>query len=284
MNTVNNTNSVDLSQAPGGDLNLDDIFGDEPNPNQQPTTTVNNAPQATTTEPEPFLKTSTGTVYKTAEDAAKGVEHKDQLIAQLRQQLSETTGADPLKKGPTTTSAPRNYLDDKDGYFRDLSKAVEDRNPEKYMEVQSKFVLDTLAPLGPAITNLVRTSALDALEKEIPDIRKFANSDDYAKTLESYPLLKGAIQMAENNPAASNQLPEFYKMVYNVNRGTKLPEIVEQARTAATPQTTRPTVTSTVPSAPSGSSPSANPSLDSKDGRRAIIEQQERSGVLNLRF
>lgn len=279
-NTVNN--SVDLSGAPGGDLSLDDIFGDDPGLNGQPTTTETNAPQTTTTESEPFLKTSTGTVYKTAEDAAKGVEHKDQLIAQLRQQLNDTTGRDPLKKSEPT--GPKNYLDDKDGYFRDLSKAVEDRNPEKYMEVQSKFVLDTLAPLGPAISNLVRTSALDSLEKEIPDIRKFANSDDYAKTLEQYPLLKGAIQMAENNPAASNQLPEFYKMVYNVNRGTRLPEIVEQARNTGAPQSTRPTVSSTVPSPPSSSGSNAAPSLDSKEGRRAIIEQQERSGVMNLRF
>lgn len=280
----NNSRAVDLNGAPGGDLNLDDIFGNEDVLGSQTTTPESNTPQATTTEPEPFLKTSTGTVYKSAEDAVKGVEHKDQLITQLRQQLNEATGKDPLKRTPEPTNVNKNYLDDKGLYFRDLSKSVEDKNPERYMEVQTKLIYDTLAPLAPAITSLVRNSAIESLEKELPDFRKFAASDDYSQTLEKFPLLKGAIEVAERNPQASNQLPEFYKLVYNAHRGSKLPEIVEQARSSAAPQTTRPTVSSGVTTPPSNAAVAATPSLETKEGRKAIIEQQEKSGILNLRW
>src|SRR5882762_2477743 len=134
MAVSNASLSVDLSDAPGGDLSLDDIFGDD---SQQTTTAVSTESQTTSTnESEPFLKTATGTVYKSVEDAVKGVEHKDALIAQLRQELSDKTGRDPLKRETVTNGGPKNYLEDKDTYFKDLSSAVEAKDPEKYMEVQ----------------------------------------------------------------------------------------------------------------------------------------------------
>lgn len=276
--------TVNLYDAPGADLTLEEIFG-EIEPQGQPTTTTEpEKPQVTTTESQPFLKTSTGTVYKTADDAIKGVEHKDSLIAQLRQQLSDATGTDPLRKNQRQPDeGPKNYHEDKDRFFLDLAKAVEEKDPGRYMEVQSKLIMDTLAPLAPAITNLMRNDAIEAVEREIPDFRKFANSDEFKDTLEHYPLLKGAIDVAERNPQAGNQLPEFYKMVYNVNRGSRVAEIVEQAKNATTP-IQRPTVTSTVPPPLNTTNVAAAPSLDTREGRKALIEQQERAGVLDRRL
>lgn len=281
---------VDLSDAPGGELDLDALFG---NPEVQPTTTVSTQPpqtdpQATTpSESEPFLKTATGTVYKSAEDAVRGVEHKDQLIAQLRQQLAQQTGSDPLKRQQASTpSAPENtnYLENQEAYFRDLGKAVEAKDQAKYLDVQRKFVYDALAPLTPTITTLVRTQAASTVEAEIKDFRQFQQSEDYVKTLDSMPMLKNAIEIAESNPTAAGQLPEFYKMAYYVHQGLKLPEIVQAQRVNA-PEPVRPTVTSTPVTAPATNAGRvAQPSLNTPEGRKAIIEQQERLGVGDLKF
>ena len=280
---------VDLSDAPGGELDLDALFG---NPEVQPTTTVSTQPpqtdpSATTpVESEPFLKTATGTVYKSAEDAVKGVEHKDQLIAQLRQQLAQQTGTDPLRRQPQSTNPPEstNYLDNQEAYFRDLGKAVEAKDQAKYLDVQRKFVYDALAPLTPTITTLVRAQAANNVETEIRDFRQFQQSDDYVKTLESMPMLKNAIEIAETNPTAASQLPEFYKMAYYVHKGLKLPEIVQAQRPVAA-EPVRPTVTSTPVTAPATTAGRvAQPSLNTPEGRKAIIEQQERLGVGDLKF
>jgi len=284
MAVSNASLSVDLSDAPGGDLSLDDIFGDD---SQQTTTAVSTESQTTSTnESEPFLKTATGTVYKSVEDAVKGVEHKDALIAQLRQELSDKTGRDPLKRETVTNGGPKNYLEDKDTYFKDLSSAVEAKDPEKYMEVQSKFVMDTLAPLAPTMSAFVRSQAIESVEQEIPDFRKFTQSEDYGKTLESYPLLKQAIGAAESNPQLGAQLSEFYKLAYHVHNGVRLPEIVQQTKNGGVAQNTRPTVTSTTVQPPASSQGSvvSKPTLETKEGRKALIEQQERLGIQDLRF
>jgi|SRR5882672_1498356 len=276
-------NSVDLSDAPGGDLSLDDIFGEGASSVSASNT---NTQQVITNESEPFLKTSTGTVYKTVEDAVKGTEHKDSLIADLRQQLNSATGHDPLKKNQQQVEGRKSYQADRDAYFRDLSRAVEEKNPEKYLEVQSQLIMDTLAPLGPTISSFVRSQAIETVEHEIADFRKFANSDEYKQTLDSFPLLKEAINVAESNPQAGNQLPEFYKMAYHVHHGVKLPELVQQARNGQGVQQTRPTVQSNqvAPPPTQGTQSQAQPSLETKEGRKAIIEQQERLGVQNWRL
>ena len=88
---------INTSDAPGGDYSLDDIFGDNSSTptTDVPTPTETPAPLATTPA-EPVIKTKTGTVYKTLGDAVEGIEHKDALIAQLRDQVKKNTGADPL--------------------------------------------------------------------------------------------------------------------------------------------------------------------------------------------
>jgi hypothetical protein len=271
MSETNNF-AVSFEEAPHGDLSLDDIFGDP-----QPTAVTTTEPEQTpASQAQPFLKTATGTVYNSADDAVKGIEHKDQLIAELRQKLSSTNGVDPIKQ-PT---GPKNYLDDKEGYFRDLSDAVATKNPERYMEIQSKFVLDNLAPIAPAITNLVKANAVEQVVVQVPKFKEFMASQDYHDTLDALPLLKGAIETTERNPAASDQLPQLYRMAYDISAARKIPDLVRQAR----PVETRPTVQSTPMSAPNTPNPSAQPDLSTPEGRKAIIAQQEKAGVLNLRW
>lgn len=281
--TNNPTGQVSFDDAPGGDLDLDALFG---NPEVQPTTaSAQPEPQPVTpvVADEPFLKTATGTVYKTAEEAARGVEHKDSLIAQLRQQLSEATGNDPLKKTPQA-KGPVNYIEERDAYFKDLNEAVEKKDTAKYIDVQRKLILDTIAPLAPTITSLVKTQAANAVETEIKDFRQFQHSDEYVKTLDTLPMLKDAIRVAESSPEAVNQLPELYKMAYLANQGRRLPEIVQSQRNV-TPTAVRPTVSSTPVAAPATpSTPQVQPTLDTSAGRKAIIEQQERAGVESLKF
>lgn len=275
-------NTVDLSGAPGGDFDLDDIFQ---NPEVTPTTaTEDQTPTPTETTPvdESFLKTATGTVYKSQEDAVKGIEHKDTLIAQLRQELAAKTGSDPLKKPPEQTG-PTNYLQDNETYFKDLSKAVETKDQARYMEVQRKFVFDSLAPLAPTLTSLMKEQAANVVESEVKGFRQFVTSEDYTKTLDSFPLLKEAIRVAESNPESSQQLPEFYKMAYYASQGARVPEIV-RASTNRTAEPVRPTVSSSpIPPSTSGNRV-VTPSLNTSEGRKAIIEQQERAGVQDLRM
>src|SRR5271166_655933 len=85
-------------------------------------------PEVAPAEPSRFeLKTKTGTVYKTAEDAVKGIETKDRTIEQLRSMIAAVTGEDPLSKAgikPGTTNAPQkpvSYLQDRRRFAQDLT-------------------------------------------------------------------------------------------------------------------------------------------------------------------
>src|SRR5882672_10860068 len=86
-----NGGRIDLSAAPGGNLDWDSLF---PNPElaasqsqAAPGTNLDGQPQAQQSN-EPFLKAG-DTVYKSAEDAINGTVHKDTLIARYRGYLSD---------------------------------------------------------------------------------------------------------------------------------------------------------------------------------------------------
>src|SRR5258707_14046376 len=102
-----NTGRIDLSAAPGADLDWDQLF---PNPEvqsaSQPQTASNGTnqqqqPQANQTQP--FLK-SGETVYNTVDDAIQGTAHKDQLIARYLGFLAEQ-GVDPNTLQPVSRAA-----------------------------------------------------------------------------------------------------------------------------------------------------------------------------------
>ncbi len=97
-----------FNDAPGGDIDLDKLF---PNPElalqapSQPPAAEPAAPQAPAAE-QYFLKTATGTVYKSAEDAIRGTEEKDRVIQQLREKIAQSEGQDPLKKSQQAAQPP----------------------------------------------------------------------------------------------------------------------------------------------------------------------------------
>lgn len=264
-------------------LNLDDVFGNpdltQNDPNAQPvqhTTEVATSPQPT----EPFLRTASGTVYKSAEDAAKGVEHKDQLIAKLRQEAIERTGIDPVTGQPVQRKIdpPKSYTQDHKRFIDDLANAAKSNDSEAYTRVQSQFVQDVLAPWAPALTTLARTQAVESVAQSVPEFRQFMGSADYNETLERFPLLKDAIAQSESNPSASDQVAQLYRMTFEL--ASKKPEVV-RAQAQPIP---RPTVSSTsLPSLPPSGS-NAVPDMGTSEGRKAIMEAHERAGVLNMRL
>lgn len=274
--------TVDLTDAPGGDLSLDDIFGGSSETPTTVATTPNPQETQTTTPEEPFIRTKTGTVYKNSEDAVKGIEHKDALIAQLRSELKTKTGNDPLVS--RSSSQPTSYSDNPDKYFEEISNAVTKGDKQAYMEVQRKLIMDTLSPMAPTLSALSRANAERVVSNEISEFKGFVGSDHYNQILEQTPLLKDAILSAEMNPAAAGQLPELYKVAYWSSVGRRTPELVQsvqQTQQHATPP--RPTVHSAAVIPPPQTN-TAPPSLDTKEGRAEIIRRQEAAGVMNLRM
>ena len=277
---------MDFSDAPSGDLNLDDVFGPDSNTvttqspdTKEPPAAVDSTKQST----EPFIKTRTGTLYKTPEDAVEGIEHKDALIAQLREQVRNNTGHDPLVAKPDTKQ-PVNYVVDQDKYFEDIARAVETKNTKAYMEAQQKLIWDSLGPIAPTITALSRANAERVVAEQLPEFKGFLNSEQYQTIGQSSPLLLDAIKAAESNPAAASQLPELYRIAYLASQGSRVPELIQSAQHSVQQVTPRPTVQSTQLAPPPTNSSQVQPGLNSTAERKAMIERQEASGVLNLKW
>lgn len=277
---------MDISDELAG-LSLDDVFGtaDAPNPND-PTAA---APQDVTppaqqvTPAEPFLKASTGTVYKSAEDAVRGIEQKDALIQKLRQEAIERTGVDPVT-GQPVHKAPSvvNYTQDSEKFLTDLRDAATKGDTKRYVEIQKQLVSDVISPYAPMLTGYAKQQAQEAVSAKYSDFKQFAHSEDFTRTLDENPILKNSIQMAESSPERSGDLTEFYGMAYKLNSARKLPEIVQQQ---AAVNTVRPTLQSGAPQAPVASSKvAAAPSLDSPEGRAEIIRQFEARHGNNVRI
>jgi hypothetical protein len=279
--------TINFDDAPGGDISLDDIFGEA-----SPATTPvieSNEPQTTapaTTPVGPFLKTKTGTVYKSVEDAVEGIEHKDTLIAQLREQVKQRTGDDPLaaRRSPAP-NAPVNYNDNNEQYFTDIANAVEKKDTRAYMAAQQKLIMDSLGFLSPTITSLSKANAERVVSEQIPEFKGFLSSEHYAHISEESPLLADAIRSAEANPAAANQLPELYRIAYLANQGRRVPELIQSAGNRTPAVQPRPTVQST-PLAPPATTgvPVVAPSLDTAAGRKALIDQMEGKGIGNQKW
>lgn len=278
----------DTSDAPGGDLNLDDIFGESYSTSTtvEPANPPQPAPVATTTQAEPVIKTKTGTVYKSIEDAVSGIEHKDSLIAQLREQVKQNTGQDPLAaRRPQPPQQPASYLDDGEQYFEDIAKAVSNKDTKAYLSAQQKLIWDSLGPLAPTISSLSIANAERVVSQDIPDFKGFRTSEAYERLQSESPLLAEAIRTAEANPAAAQQLPELYKVAYFSSQGRRVPELLQTARTETPPVQPRPTVHSTqVPPPVTPSTPVSQPSLNDSGGRKALISQMEAQGISNLKW
>lgn len=263
-----------LDGAPGGDLNLDDLF---PNPE----TRLQNAPSATVvppqappqTPPAPFLKTATGTVYNSVEDAIRGTEEKDRIIAQLRATKAAELGADPLKRQPEPED-PKKVL------FQRLAKAAQEGDYSTYVDTLSQVTQQTLAPYAPYIAEVGREKVIRTAAIENPALREFVGGAEYQAVMERRPRLAEAIRNAEMNPDYVGQLEEFYSLAYSDAVSHRAPAVVVAP---ATPNP-RPTLSQTTPT-PQPPLPGGGyineQQLYSREGRKAILENGRARGLVD---
>lgn len=291
-----------FADAPTGDIPLDQLFPDPNGDGQQPAPTVA-VPQQTLQE-QFFLKTPTGTVYKTASDAIDGISHKDNLIAKLRADSIARSGYDPLtgkqvrQPEPAPASAPASnqpvvYSQSPKNYWDDIVTAAQKGDYESYARIQSQLVdekvNERLGPYAPLIATVAKQSAVEQVSSSYPGFRNFYGSEQYNKALEALPLVKDAIQAAESNPQMAAQLGQLYTTTYLAAQGLRLseppsgnPPMVNTQQPAP-----RPTLTST-PLPPPSDEPRPQQNLATKEGRLEAYKQtqrdQEAKGVLDLKF
>lgn len=220
--------------------------------------------------PEEYLSGESSR-YRTRDAAVQGLNEKDRLIAQLRQQYSLATGVDPITKQPLAQRAPapdENYLSNPDKYLKDLSAA---KSAQELTRVQTKLVLDTLQPLQPLITSSAKQQALEQTKSQYQDFGTFYGTPEYTQVLEKTPSLKEAIEMAEGDYRFHNRLPDLYSTAYLVRNGMRLPQVLqEQAnrQSAVATPAPRQSVTATTPNPPQ---PTGQIGLNTPDARKALI-------------
>lgn len=271
---------IDMSDAPVDFSTLDELFPPDPvlaSPQSTPAdvqqTSQTPAPPAVNQD-EPFVRGS-NSVYKTREAAVEGINAKDAVIEQLRQQYTLVTGIDPLTKQPHRAQPENdNYATNSKAYADALRAAQTDA---QLAAVQQKLIMDTIQPLAPALSGVTRDAATRQTRESLPDFDAFYNSAEYKATLEQVPSIRQAIETAENDIRYHPQLPELYKTAYLVSRGMQLPELLK--RTSANSATSispagRPTATPTTPT-PQLDTSSAQRTVRTSQGRKAIIADFE---------
>lgn len=291
--------SIDLSGSPNtlDDATFDSLFpadgpaptvapATQPQPNTQPNVAPSTPSPAPVAQPQPqpdqyFLKGRTS-VYKTVEEAQRGVDEKDAVIEQMRQRYALVTGIDPLTGKPLNAAAPvqdNNYQTNPNQYLNDLVEAAKTGQPQAYTNVQTKFINDTLAPIAPLVERAAKEQAMESLAREYPDAPKFIGTAPYQRALEANNELKEAITVAEHDLRFHSRLPGLYKIAYLTGQGLQLPEILRanQPQNSTKPAPTRPTTAnpSTIPAPTTGKAPT----FKTMDGIKATIAEMEGKGV-----
>lgn len=279
--------------SPDGDFNFDDLFGvDDPladlETTPDPASSEPEKPQAEPqppTEPDFYLKSGTS-VYKTREAAEEGIRQKDALIEDLRQRMALAFGVDPITRQPVQMpgQVPQevSYSQNPDRYFQDLVTAAQKGDARAYADVHARYISDLLSPLEPIIQDAARQRAVQSVSKELTDFPQFLGGPEYQKVLEANTELKQAVETAERNFQFHDRLPGLYRLVYLASQGLRVPDLIKAARTAAEPKpTARPTATSSQ-QAPTPSS--ARPDLNTTEGRKALMQELESKGVLEIPF
>lgn len=290
---------IDMSGAPGADNSLDDLF---PNPELQPAvppqaaqgTTPQQTPQAPAA---PFLKAG-DSVYNTAEEAARGLEHKDQLVARYRAFLAEN-GFDPNELKPVQKEPPQatpeqsqfTYLGNPKKYYEDLARAANPQrpDPEAYERVQRQYQQEVfsnfLAPYAPLMAETARQRAIRQVSADIPNFQTFIEGPGFKKTVETIPLYKEMLELGESNPDASKRLPEVYRMIYLTYQGMNQaqPPTAQSVPPVQTSPTVRqqPTLAPSAMTPPTPGIPTTNWATD-RDARRQLIKDREAQGIKDL--
>ena len=274
-------NGVSLADAPSAldSETLNQLFpSDSPTSTagiQTPTNEPVTAQPSTVIPPSEEYLAGESSRYKTRESAVQGLNEKDRLIAQLRQQYSLATGVDPITKQPLTQVrqvTDENYLSNPDKYLRDLSAA---KTAQELMRVQSKLTLDTLQPLQPLITSSARQQAIEQTKSQFQDFGTFYGTPEYTQVLEKTPSLKEAIDMAEGDYRFHNRLPDLYATAYHVRNGMRLPQVLQEQATRPAPVANPAPRQGVVTTTPNPPQPTAPISLNNSEGRKALIAQFE---------
>ena len=292
---------VQLGQSPAGldDATFDSLFPAEPSqhatqPVQQATATQGTQPttQTTTqtTQEDQFFLQGDKSRYKTAQDAAEGLNQKDALIEQMRTRYALVTGIDPITgKAVSANGQPQaevDYATQPDKYLDDLYNAAKKGGPEAYRDVQQKFIMDTVKPLQPILQKAARDQAVETLSVEIPAAKGFVGSANFTKALEANPDLKQAIAIGETDHRFHSRLPGYYKLAYLTAQGMQLPELLraQATQTNSTSQTqqvqAQPVRTTVQPqTASSPTQQASRPSFRTIEGIRATIADMEARGA-----
>jgi hypothetical protein len=226
-----------LANAPLGDVELSNVFG--PNSDAVPT----GAQQPEQPQQEEFFLRGKKTVYKTPEEAVKGIDQKDELIDQLRQQYVQVTGIDPITGKPVGTPRPtvqqpppppqvpspaeEDYLANPTKFVQDLNAAIERGDGERFVQAHQRFVQSVVRPYVTVLQDVARTAAMERVRTRIKDFDEFAQRE-LPSILQENPTLMQLIRAAEQSPELYQHLPDLYETAYYAARGKRLPELVKQ--------------------------------------------------------
>jgi hypothetical protein len=205
-------------------------------------------------------------------EATRAINERDQLIHNMRQQYALATGVDPLTGQPVGqgNGAPRqvDYTQDREKYMNDLYAAAQ-RSPNDYVNVQQKFVMDTLGPLAPLVKKFQRQQTVEALSKsDTPEAAKYIGTQSYQRVLSANPELANAIAVAESDLKWHSRLPGLYKLAYQAGKGLEAAQ--RQVTSQNQPQT---------PTTPPRTQAQVNQSFKTLEGIRATIAAYEKAGV-----
>jgi hypothetical protein len=294
---VNDADILDFSDAPGGDIPLSDLFGDQPEavvaPTTAPSPDTTSAPVTNQPAPADFYLDAGTSKYKTREEAIKGFAHKDEVIEHLRGIAVQATGIDPLTGQKVAvprspSSAPYapgqpvvedSYLNNPAKYSADLRDAVAKNDENRYLQIQTKLAREQMmtdfAPFAPMLQKFAVAQAVDSVASTKPEFKGFYGSPEYQKALETRPLLKGAIQNAESNMEFQSQLPELYSLAYEISQLQKMSDLLKTQQPPSTPTQTRPTTTPSKLAPPSQSVNTGNWRTN-HDAAKTLVEEYER--------
>lgn len=288
---------VQLNDAPAGldDATFDSLFPADGQhtavaPVQQTPAKQDVAPQGQQTpvvnqQPDFFLK-GEKSVYRTPEEATRGINEKDAVIEQLRQRYALTTGIDPITGKPVAINGqPQpesiDYSQNPNQYLEDLYAAAKKGGPEAYRDVQQKFIFDTVAPLRPILQKAARDQATEVLNAELPDSKGFVGTPAYSRALDANPELKQAINVGETDHRFHSRLPGLYKLAYLTAQGMQLPELLKAKapQTQPPPVTPAPVRTTVTPTTTTPTTTNVRPSFGNIEGIRAVIREMEGKGM-----
>jgi len=287
---------VQLGETPGGiDATFDSMFATDSNapaaqPQQQQVATQQPPVQQQVAQPQTpaqqeFFIKGDQSVYKTHEDAVRGLNEKDGLVKTLRERYALVTGIDPITGRPVENAIQSqppvlDYTQNPSKFMEDLYSAAKGGQADNYVAVQQKLVMDTLKPVAPLIQDLVRTKAINEVSKENAEASKFFGSEQFSQTMNSLPELKQAIGAAETDSRYYSQLPGLYKLAYLAGQAMNIKSVLQQQASQTPPPVLQPVRTSAQPSTPGLPSPQAvaRPNLGTIEGIREVIRQGEARG------